>query len=750
MPYRDENDLMEDAPANTGTQLGFVPPDGPFDGESEANTVVGTLTNKHDKDWISIELNEWTLYTITVGGSEMLTNTTLGLFDSAGNPIVLKDDDYSDGGNLHVSYRPSLNVLIGDGFALSYLPTLFFTPSPEQGNGTQKYFIQVGAYADEEVNDYIQVGQYTGYEDNDLSAPAEYTVTVYETMSIDGSPGNDQLEGRLVRGFGGNDMITARVGGTGGLLFGGEGNDTVEGGDYFDYLQGGSGADKLVGGGGYDIASYAGSTGGITVRLHSRQAKGGDAAGDTFPVSDIYTYSIKGGEEIEVSFPDVENLQGSAGADTLAGDFRNNHIWGGDGDDKIYGGPGLAEPNYVDGLDLVVHKSSGQRYWSFNQDSLYGEGGNDKIYGGPGNDKLYGGPGSDELYAGSGRDELYGGHGNDTLVAGDTVLTGRHPANYRDVDCLYGGPGADRLVGNGGDVAYYDSSPAGVTVRLHSGQAAGGDAEGDTFAGTGTYTYLTRDDYVNQTEDDRNINTFGGRYLNNPDLIIRISFPGTESLVGSPYDDVLAGDLRNNGISGGDGDDVIYGGPTPAEYNDFVRVTLGEVDPESGKQLILAETAARGISAILAPLNGDSLYGEGGNDKLYGGPGDDWLNGGDGNDELRGGIDFDTLRGGEGDDSLYGGPGGDALYGGPGNDDLYGGDGSDEFFFNISEFGQDRIYDYEDGSERLDFKGSGLTYSDLSIVSDGGSTVIEVTETGNSVTLVGIDASLIGQDDFIF
>ena len=35
MPYRDEKELMEDAPENTSTKLGFVPPNGPFDGESE-------------------------------------------------------------------------------------------------------------------------------------------------------------------------------------------------------------------------------------------------------------------------------------------------------------------------------------------------------------------------------------------------------------------------------------------------------------------------------------------------------------------------------------------------------------------------------------------------------------------------------------------------------------------------------------------------------------------------------------------
>ena len=722
MPYRDESDLMQDAPEDTGTELGFVPANGPFNGETESNTVVGTLTNKRDKDWVGIELSEWTLYSITVGGSEMLTNTTLGLFDSNGNLIVLKDDEYSDVGNLHVSYRPSLNVLIGDGFALSFNPKLFFTPSLEGGDNTQKYFIQAGAYLDEEVNSYVQVGQYTGAEDNDFFEPAGYTVTVYETISIDGTPGSDRLEGRLVRGLGGNDILTSAAGSTG-LLFGGGGNDRLEGGDYFDYLQGGPGADELVGGDGYDIASYAGSPGGVTVRLHSRQARGGDASGDTWSGADVYTYSVEGREEIEVSLPDIEDIKGSGHADLLAGDFRNNTIWGGAGDDKLYGGPGPAELGYVDGLDPVVHKASGEKFWSFNRDSLYGEGGNDKLYGGPGDDKLYGGSGNDELYAGAGIDYLYGGEGDDTLVAGVTPLTGRHPRGYRDVDYLYGGPGADTLVGNGNDVAYYDSSPTGVTVRLHSAQASGGHAEGDIFAGTGTYTYITLENYQNADLGFPDFRT--GEYsftTNSLKELIHISFPGTESLVGSPHNDILAGDFRDNGISGGDGDDRIYGGPTPTEYKDLIRVSFSWSDPEGDMQIARFDT----------PLNNDSLSGEGGNDKIYGGSGDDRLNGGSGDDILKGGPDSDDLVGGDGDDILY------------------GGDGSDVFWFDNGAFGHDRIMDFEDGIDKLDFRNARLTPSDLSIVSKGSDTVIEVTDTDSTVILIGIDAALIGQDDFIF
>ena len=42
----------------------------------------------------------------------------------------------------------------------------------------------------------------------------------------------------------------------------------------------------------------------------------------------------------EETVPDIVHLTGSAMADILAGDSRDNTIMGGGGDDKIYGGPG--------------------------------------------------------------------------------------------------------------------------------------------------------------------------------------------------------------------------------------------------------------------------------------------------------------------------------------------------------------------------------------------------------------------------
>lgn len=78
-------------------------------------------------------------------------------------------------------------------------------------------------------------------------------------------------------------------------------------------------------------------------------------------------------------------------------------VLGGDGSDRIYGGP---QRDVFDG--------------QAGADSIYGKAGRDRIGGGEGNDRLFGGDGDDEIGAGEddGRvfnDSLFGGSGRDSL-----------------------------------------------------------------------------------------------------------------------------------------------------------------------------------------------------------------------------------------------------------------------------------------------------------------------------------------------
>jgi hypothetical protein len=103
-------------------------------------------------------------------------------------------------------------------------------------------------------------------------------------------------------------------------LYGGLGDDTLNGGGGNDTLKGDAGADELVGGAGTDTALYASSKAGVSVSLQAGTGSGGTAAGDTLS--------------------EIENLTGSAYADTLTGDDGRNILRGGNGDDVLVGGVG--------------------------------------------------------------------------------------------------------------------------------------------------------------------------------------------------------------------------------------------------------------------------------------------------------------------------------------------------------------------------------------------------------------------------
>lgn len=200
------------------------------------------------------------------------------------------------------------------------------------------------------------------------------------------------------------------------------------------------------------------------------------------------------------------------------------------------------------------------------------------------------------------------GHGADLLFSIEGILGsafGDTLVGSDGDDVLGGGLGNDLIDGGaGGDTADYSrwrfdtqTAIAGVSVDLGSGQATGG-AGNDTLS-------------------------------------------GIEHLVGTDFDDLLAGDAGANRLRGGAGDDRLLG-------------------------------------------NGgsDGLDGGDGNDSLLGGDGDDVIDGGAGGDWLQGDAGSDYLVGGDGDDTVDGGDGDDTIDYTAGNDLLDGGAGFDTLLFN--------------------------------------------------------------------
>jgi len=157
-------------------------------------------------------------------------------------------------------------------------------------------------------------------------------------------------------------------------LNGTAGSDVLVGGIGNDTLNGSAGNDTLDGGAGIDTASYAGATAGVNAQIWQ-----GATSNDGQGGSDVLR--------------NIENLLGSAFADTLVGDEGANTLDGGAGDDLLLGG-----------------------------------GGADLLIGGAGTDAMYGGTGADifEFRAASGVDWI-----EDFAVGSDKVriLSGLNGSN---------------------------------------------------------------------------------------------------------------------------------------------------------------------------------------------------------------------------------------------------------------------------------------------------------------------------------
>ncbi len=517
-------------------------------------------------------------------------------------------------------------------------------------------------------------------------------------------------------------------------------NDTLTGDSGDNILEGGAGAeDTLDGGAGKDTASYAGSTGGVTVNLGATPVDGwiigtgGDAAGD--------------------KLKNIENLRGSAHNDTLTGDSGDNILEGEDGDDILEGGAGTRDTlDGGGGSDTASYKHSAGGVtvnlgatpvdgWiigtggdaagdklknienlrgSAKTDTLTGNnaanrleglGSIDYLYGGGGNDELDGGVGDDYLYGEAGEDHLVGSYGSDRLDGGS------------ENDVLEGGEDDDALIGGAGsDTASYEHSAGGVTVDLTQTGAQAGtqttnyDAAGDTLReienlrGSAHNDTLTGDSGDNILEGGAGAEdtldggagkdtasyagSTGGVTVNlgaTPDeegyiIITKDDSEGDaagdklkniDNLRGSAHNDTLTGDRGDNILEGEDGDDILEGGAG-------VKDTL---DGGAGSDTASYAGSTGGVTVNLGATPVDGwIIGTGGDaqgdrlkniENLRGSAQTDRLTGDGTANKLEGGAGADTLSGSGGNDVLEGGGGGDTLTGGAGEDRLVGGTGSD-------------------------------------------------------------------------
>ena len=182
------------------------------------------------------------------------------------------------------------------------------------------------------------------------------------------------------------------------------------------------------------------------------------------------------------------------------------------------------------------------------------------------------------------------------------------------------------------------------------------------------------------------------------------------------------------------------------------RVTLSINDDEffSGAGRDTIEGKA-GNDTIAAEDGNDIVRGNMGRDSLMGGTGDDSVIGGEGSDRIFGNKGHDLLKGDAGDDTISGGDGRDSITGGAGDDQLAGGsknDQADHFFFGSND-GEDRILDFDNGSDMLIITSGADQFADLSISAFADGTRIAFADTVILLNKVGIAAISAADFDFI-
>ncbi|PHO03711.1 hypothetical protein CSC82_12745 [Rhodobacteraceae bacterium 4F10] len=451
------------------------------------------------------------------------------------------------------------------------------------------------------------------FNETGASQTSPYVLDMRTDDNIVGTEGNDTLDGgagddTLLSGDG-DDSVTGGIGND--VLIGGSGlgDDTYVGGGGFDTLTYPStslGIDVFLGNPGFSGTATGPEIGTDTIIDIDNLVLG---VGDDQAVGNDNANRIGGldGDDLIVGQAGEDTLLGEFGDDTLEGGDGNDSLEGGEGNDLLEGGfgsdilnGGLGE-DILDGGDGTDLLSGGEGddtlRGSFDADTLHGDAGDDVLHGDNGDDGLFGQDGQDVLLGGFGNDILQGGLGDDRLEGGDgdDSLDGGEGD-----DTLLGGAGDDEILVTGGNNAIEGGIGADLVTAgagddfIEAGFSDFGDAEDTVFAGGGDDTLIggffiddlngeAGDDLFLLRENDFGDNTDGGTGFDTLDISATtvgvgmeidlanqvyfytsspenpFSIINVENVVGSDFADILVGDLQQNHLQGGSGDDQLTG-----------------------------------------------------------------------------------------------------------------------------------------------------------------------------------------------
>ena len=584
-----------------------------------------------------------------------------------------------------------------------------------------------------------QTGTVTGNGQNVTVTNVEFLQFTDQTIAaaptggvvVGGDITNETITGTtladVIGGLGGDDTIDGLAGSD--TLNGGSGNDVLNGGDDNDILIGALGNDTLNGGAGIDTADYSGAGAGVTVNLTTGGATGGAGVD---------------------ALSQVENVTGTAFADTLTGDGGANVLRGGGGIDTLNGGGGADElyagaPGQGGGAPDIVKGNDTANGSIATAVSLTGA---FDLFANPAIADSTTIPHATVVATTHGGVEYYAV----TVAAGETVNFDIDGASFDSTLRLFDASGVemasnDDNASDGGDSTDSGLShtfPIAGTYYIQVGQWVSGSGpfvSGPPPAG-GSYTLHVS----SPSQTTAPIVLLGSTMNGDAGADMLTGGTGADTLNGGADDDTLNGGGGNDTINGGDGTDTAVFTGNRSAYTISVSggvTTVAGPDGSDSVSNVERLQFADGLFDITgAPVNpaingtsgADTLNGTAGADVINGFGGDDVINGLDGADVIDGGDGNDAMAAGLGNDTVYAGAGNDVISGDGGSDVLHGDDGDDAFLFAVGEPG---------GSTQA-FGGAGTD----TIILRGGGASIDLTTSGGSAGGVAISVNSIENIQF--